>query len=328
MMTKELTIAWDRAYKVRTLQHPEVSHPGGGEDDGVELPGTFLAIPYFPGDKGLLGTDRPLGNKAISYLCPSIVVNGIKGWNVFQHDVPTTVTVDVVNSGHGTTVAPVQVAVWWVDPSTAFTWPNLRPFGQTSMAVPTDGVPRTSPPITGVIEAALAPSHICLLARVSSVFGGPDHKGPILPADDQHWAQLNLNALASNISQPFQFLFWAGNPFDRSRNFDVVARPVDAEALPVLGRYLHMDLTPIRGMDLQLADPRGAWSERQERGGRVAIVLQPQERRPMTITGMLPDEVEPGRSVALEVVQTVVSESGSTQLVGSIGLIVTGQQRG
>jgi hypothetical protein len=322
MLPQLTTIAWNRAYKRRVTHVAEAGQPN--EQEGGTLPGTFLAIPYYAGDRGYPTIDRPLGSKAISWLCPSIVVNGIKGWNTFQRGELTTVTVDVVNSGVGTTAAAVQVTVSWAEPCTVA--PKLNPFGSASVPVPTDQVPRTSPPITSVIPVT-APPHICLFARVSSLFDAPVPESAIQPADDRHWAVHNLFAQVSSVGKPFQLLFWAGNPFDRPRNFDIVARAVDPKALPLLGRYLRTDLTPVSGIQLQLADRRGAWTEQGQLGIHHALVLEPQEGRPMTITGVLPEDVEPGQSVALEIVQVAADDRESNQLVGSIGVIVTAQRR-
>jgi hypothetical protein len=327
MMTPLTTIAWNRARGLSHHGRPEpvdANHDDRGHDE-PQLPNTFLAIPYYAGDRGIPGVDRPLGSKAVWYLCPAIVVNGIKGMNTFMRGEPTTVTVDVVDSGNGTTAAPVQVAVWWADPSTGFT--KLTLFGQTSLAVPTDGVPRTSPTITGVIPTS-APSHVCLVARVSAPLDSPAPGAPILPGDDRRWAQLNINALAASMGQPFQFMFWAGNPFDQAADFEVIARAVEGEALSMLSRHVRADLVRVRHMDLRLADRRAPWTDDGQHDARHRLVLEPGERRPIMLTGVLPDDVEPDRAAAIEILQVAPGERESSRVVGSIGLVVTAKRRG
>src|SRR5687767_2564262 len=92
---------------------------GEGKEPGSVS--TSLVVPYFSGDRGRRGVERPLGGAVVYWLCPSIVVNGQPGKNNFRRGEPTSVTVDVANWGSGTAAAPVQVQLWWADPSTGFT---------------------------------------------------------------------------------------------------------------------------------------------------------------------------------------------------------------
>ena len=311
------TIVWNRN---RTERRPGQTNEGPGEL------GTYLVIPYFAGDHGIPSKDRPLdGSKAVSWVCPSIIVNGVKGTNTFQRGLPTTVTVDVANFGSGTTVAPVQVTVWWADPSTGFTTVNM--FGQATVAVPTDGVARTSSVMTHIIPIT-APPHVCLIARVSSPFDVPTPGGPIAPAGDRHWAQLNLNDISVGPGQPFQIMFWAGNPFNRPANFRIVAQAVTGDAVSLLGRHLHMDIVRTDNLLLQVADRRGVWNtQHSERQAQQAVVLESRERRPMTVTGHMPKDVEPGRAIAIEILQIAEDDREPNRLVGSIGFIVTAKER-
>jgi len=293
-----------------------------GQDQGSNLPSTYLVIPYFAGDRGRPGIERPLGTKAVYYLCSSIEVNGIKGGQLFERGKPTTVTVWVANSGSGTMTAPVQATVWWCDPSTGFVLLNL--FGQTSVPVPTDGVPRRSPDIIGIIPVT-APAHVCLIARVSSPFDTPALGTTVAPADDRHWAQLNLNAVAASIGHPFHFTFWAGNPTAQKGQFHILARQASEETIALLSRQMHKELSQA---DLRLAldDRRGTGVSRYAEGGaQIQVSLKPGERRAITLTGILPKEMEPRQTVIVEILQ--ISANGErSSLIGSIGLVVTAQK--
>ena len=154
----------------------------------VDQQSTYLVVPYFSGDIGQPGIDRPLPPAAapgvVSWACPSIKVGGPPG--TFIPGDPLSVTVTVANHGAGTGVAIVNVAVWWADPTTAFTLTHLH--GQSVVAVPSRGGVVTTKPIVNVIPIS-APSHICLLVRVSSPADGPKTGAPIDPVSDRHWAQ-------------------------------------------------------------------------------------------------------------------------------------------
>jgi hypothetical protein len=296
--------------------------PNEGDQSG-ETPGTFLVIPYFPGDRGRSGSERPLtlDPGVVSWLCPSIVVNGVPGSNTFRRGDPTSVTVAVSNWGLGTTAAPVQVSVWWAEPSTGFT--TGGPFGQTVLPVPTGGAVYTSPSIIGTIPTT-APPHVCLLARVSSPFDAPAKGSPFDPVNDRHRAQLNIIDVTAKSGGAFQFMFWAGNPLARAAAFDVVARPVMRETLAGLHRLIRRETRPLDNMALELfVLERGR--EGRERGEPVTrhqITLNAGARTALHLRGTLPKDVQLGQAVAIEILQMHGSPEGERPC-GSIGLIVT-----
>lgn len=305
-----------------------------GEPDKPEPVSTFIVIPYFPGDRGRPGSERPLPAAAISWLCPSIVVNGQAG-GAFKRGEPTDVTVAVANWGAGTGAAPVQVSVWWVDPSTGFTDPTL--FGQTVVAVPTGGQVFTSPVITGIIPQS-APQHVCLVARVSSPYDIPTG-GAILPGIERHWAQHNLVEATSDSDGGFQYTIRLANPFDRAMAFDVRAEPVDAKALRTLGETLQLKLVDVgrqaESLSLHLATggkplrrlPRASAEKLAVKMKWTTLDLHqvklgPRESRQVKLAGKVPEGVGGGSAFAVEVRQSSGDHKRGTYYEGSVGLIV------
>jgi hypothetical protein len=148
-----------------------------------------MVIPYFPGDQGRPGIERPLKTPplktpVISYLCPSIavLVGRVPGPAVFTPGEDLEVKVSVANYGGGTMNAIANVAVFWSVPTTGFT--NPTPLGQQPVIVSTHGGVETTPVIKGHIPAG-APNHICLLARVTAP-GDSLQNTTIDPVNDRH----------------------------------------------------------------------------------------------------------------------------------------------
>ncbi len=295
-------------------------HDHGKRDE--QLPSTYLVIPYFSGDKGRPSIERPLSSSIVSWLCPSIVVNGQPGKNQFKRGEPTSVTVDVANWGAGALSAPVVVQLWWSDPSTGFTKKNL--FGQSVVIAPTGGGVRRSPAIVGVIPAS-APPHICFLAHVTSPLDNGTPGALAHPVNDRHWAQLNVAEVTTTVGQQFQFMVWVGNPMRRASTFAVEVRAVSRELLPALERIRRGTLTRPDRASLRLFELRRGGGDEicgGEREDRYAVTLEPGERRAVHMIGELPANTEPGTSAAFEIVQSVGEHDGQ-RVVGAVGLIVT-----
>jgi len=313
----------------RGVQERPPAHNGHeNEEREQQIPSTWLVIPYFNGDKGRPSVERPLNSSIVWWLCPSIIVKGQPGKNQFQRGAPTSVTVDVANWGAGTLAAPVLVQLWWADPSTGFTTKTL--FGQSVVIVPTGGGVRRSPPIVGVIPTS-APPHVCLLAHASSPLDVGTPGAPINPVNDRRWAQLNVAEVATTVGQLFQFMVWTGNPLRRATTFDVAVRPVLREALPALERARRTSIVRTDRTSIQLFERRrgedGAAS-RVERGDRHEVTLEPGERRAVHVAGELPADIEPGASVAFEIVQSAGGGNDEPLVYGAVGLIVTARSRG
>lgn len=313
-LTKTQVIAAASKVQRRSANSDRQGNDGRGSDQD---PSTFLVIPYFAGDYGRTGIERPLPASVIAWLCPAIIVNDSPGQNNFKRGEPTKVTVDVGNYGAGTLTAPVYVRVWWSDPATGFTTLNL--FGQTTLAVPNGLVKRTSE-LVAVIPAT-APPHVCLLACVwSPLDNGASSPNPD-PVNDRHWAQLNLNEIEVPAGQKFQFMFWAGNPTKRDVEIEITAAPLQEESLRFLSRVRRMEHVLTHPAELRLADARDVRSATAERGGAsVRLELPPGGRRPMLLAGSLPENAAPRSSAVVEIKSALVSEDG--RQTGSIGLIV------
>jgi hypothetical protein len=166
---------------------------------------------------------------------------------------------------------------------------------------------------------------------------------PIAPANDRHCAQLNLAAMAAAIGQPFHFMFWAGNPFDRAASFKLIARPVTAEPLRNLQRLLRRDVAEARDTALHLrtlnvrpqeaAEQGDARSSRRKapaledgRGPERKLQLEPGGRRAFHLVGMLPRGVEGGSTIAVEVIQVRRGDDDGDHVTGSLGLIITARR--
>jgi hypothetical protein len=325
-----------RSVRSRSVKNPEpdadTHFPAGGGhgNEGRESQpvSTFLVIPYFSGDRGRPSIERPLSSSIVWWLCPSIIVNGQPGKNAFQRGVPTSVTVDVANWGAGTLAAPVQVQVWWADPSTGFTTKSM--LGQSVVIVPTGGSVRRSPPIVGIIPAS-APAHVCLLAYASSPLDVATPGSPVNPVNDRRWAQLNIAEITTTVGQQFQFMVWAGNPLGRAATFDVAVQLLSREALPMLTRVrraetVRTDRTSLQIFERQRGDEDA--TRRSERGARRQVTIEPGQRRAMHVIGELPADIEPGTSVAFEIVQSGRGEDDQPRVYGALGLIVTARPRG
>jgi hypothetical protein len=296
---------------------PNDGHRPGEGEPSVS---TYLVIPYFAGDRGRPGLERPLNSSIVWWLCPSIIVNDQPGKNNFQRGVPTKVTVDVANWGSGTAAAPVHVQVWWADPTTGFT--SKQRFGQTVLATPTGGGVRRSPPLFGIIPTS-APPHVCLLANVSSPLDSAAVTAPADPVGDRHWAQLNLTEVSSGTGKPFQLMIWVGNPFDHEAAFEVFVRPVAEEAFGTLARLRNTEIVGIQDGAFAL------WEGRRVNGdltrGEVAhyqLTLEAAGRRAVHVAGELPVHLEPGTEAAFEIVQTYHGQQ-EQQVVGAFGVIVS-----
>ena len=303
-------------------------NPGADDqehDEGSASISTYLVVPYFPADRGRPTIERPLNASIPSWLCPSIIVNGQPGKNAFQRGTPTSVTVDVSNWGTGTVTAPVQVWLWWADPSVGFT--NKTLLGQSVVAVPTGGGVRRSPPIVGTIPTS-APPHVCLLAYVSSPLDSLPAGSPVDPVNNRHWAQLNIVEITTSASGKFDFMFWAGNPLQRATGFDIVMRVVPREAQPTVERLFRAEILLLERAEVYIDELRRvdeAQSRRVDSRYRHQITLEPGQRRAFHAKGQLPEGVEPGARAAFEIQQVGLGED--QRIYGSIGLIVTAKDR-
>lgn len=281
--------------------------------------GQWLVIPFWAGDKGQPGLERPIGPPYVAWLSPSIEVNGTPGLSTFTPGVALDVRVRVDNWGTGTKAAAVTVTVWWADPTTAFTTKTL--LGQTAVPVPTRGGSQQSPPINGTIPAS-APPHVCLLAMASCLGDAPPTLTPD-PINDRHWAQRNLQTVpAKMMSAPTPL--WVTNPADDDREFEVRLERVQTERLHRLAELLQLRAAEqISPGGLALTDPEtGNTIARLDGDGtQTPVDLKGGERMPLILSETEIEGLEPGTFFAVEVLQTADHET----LIGSYGYLILGE---
>src|SRR3990172_11452396 len=138
-----------------------------GHDENIDTSNPWIVIPYFVGDQGRPGIERPL--TGISWLCPSIKVKGVNytaAPGTYLPDQPLSITVDVNNLGVPTAI--VTASVSWADPATGFASPTF--IASTSFPVPGRPVtgPVSSPPMIWTPEYTKIPPHFSLLARATA----------------------------------------------------------------------------------------------------------------------------------------------------------------
>jgi hypothetical protein len=193
--------------------------------------------------------------------------------------------------------------------------------------VPTGGGIATTPPITDVIPATVSP-HICLLAKVTGVADPLPPKSSIDPVNNRHWAQLNLNAVKLAWNGTFQFTFWAGNPLAQAGAFDIITRPVVAEALESVARQVRADPAPIDHLpiNLQCVDPDLDIDFRRPiEDSRISVEIAPRARRAIHLVGQITGRLDPSRFIAIEVLQVHRGDGDHPYVVGSLGVIDFGE---
>jgi hypothetical protein len=299
---------------------PPVDRPPSGPDQ----PTAWLVIPYFSGDVGRPGTERPLTDaKAISWLCPSIVVDGQPGVFAFERGQQISLTVAVANFGYGGIGALTRVTVWWVDPTVGFT--AAHPFGEVAMLVPADGVPVTSPEIRYTIPAT-APRHVCLLARATTALDGTSATktladgtkvaAPPDPVNDRHWAQANLTEAVAAADGSFEVTLEVANPFAEPMLARFDTGPLSHVESGLLGRMLGQDVAAAAPDRIQLA------SADDDEVLRHGAQLAAGERLPLTLHGHMPAVGENGSY--LKIVAALARQGEDEGLTGSLGVRVSG----
>jgi hypothetical protein len=268
----------------------------------------YLSIPcwFGPLDDG---TIRPLPSHIVHWLCPSVRPGPYTPGELLE------VTVDVANHGPASAAVLATVAVYWADPTVGFAKPTF--FGATLVAVaPRGGQSRTAA-ITGLIPAS-APTHICLLARVTHPL---DPAGPAAnPIGDRHWAQRNLQSVVAVPGAPTVVPFNLGNPLLREARFELRLNVVRRERLAALAKALYArpaedELAPLVGWppgSQELVTPDGQLSE--------GLSLDVGEQRPMELVTGVRSELGRDELAAVELTLLAYGE----QPVGSLGIVVRG----
>jgi len=283
---------------------------------------TWLVIPYFDGDTGIPGRDRPLSVAAFPgkpeyYLCPSMRVNG-GPLRKFVPDEPTTLEVTVANLGGGTNSALTTVTVWWADPGAAFKNPKL--FGQAVIPVPSKGRTATAN-LVGTIPGD-APKHVCLLA-VATAPGDPATKGVgVAPGSDRHWAQLNLDAVVPDADGQFIKEFSVANTGRHQQTFLVTAAEPSRESVGALSEVLDLDLSGDASLIWRMASSGGESTEGTE---PLRIVLEAGQTEQITLQGRILSPLEPGTGRIIEVRQH--SPAGADfDVRGALGIVLVAEE--
>lgn len=281
---------------------------------------TWLVIPYFDGDTGTPGVDRPLSNitgRPIpeSYLCESIRVNG-GPLRKYVPNEPTTVEVTVVNLGGGTSIALTTVTVWWAVPGPAFAHPQI--FGQTLVKVKSRGLEAGKATIVGKIPGD-APRHVCLLVAVTAPGDSVASNVGIAPGSDRHWAQLNLDSVVPEGNGQFATTFLVSNTGSVRRSFAVTAREPSRRSLDELGKSVGLKVTDDAPLSWRMIGPDG-----QSASGNsgLRVLLDPGQSEEIKIEGRISSPLEPGTGRIIEVSQHSMA-GPDFGLQGALGIVLT-----
>lgn len=273
---------------------------------------TWLVIPYFDGDVGRKGVDRPLPpGKGASWLCPSIVVDGVPGNTAFRRGVPLRIGLEVANWGAGTLPAAALVRLWWSDPTLAFS--SAVAIGQTTIVVPPGGAPvRTGDFRVTIPQGASA--HVCLLAQVSAPIDGAS--GVPDPYGDRHWAQLNLVEVTTVSADGTAVVpLLLANPFEEPTQTGIGVEAMSREEANRLSRLHGRDIvTDVGGIEVEVRDPGG--------DGAGRIELRGHETREVEVTLRLSDPPRGGAAHGFVLTQRLMASGEKTALTGTLGVLV------
>jgi hypothetical protein len=297
--------------------------PGEPQPEGkVDTSNPWLVIPYFTGDQGRAGIERPL--TGISWLCPSIKVNGVNYTSTpgsYIPDEPLSISVDVNNLGVPTAV--VTVTVYWADPATGFANPAF--VASTSFAVPGRSAagPTTSPEMIWTPDHGSIPAHFCLLVQATTFpYPYPISNSPD-PVGDRHWAQYNLQTISVPASKKFTSVLWAANPAGDAAVYTITARPVAREHLEAIARVVRAEPVAMAGGQIMIGR---ATAERpmvrSEHQHEMVVELEKGARHPLVVSGLVP-ELALHQFTAIEVIQSRLGMDRRDGVVtGSLGIVL------
>lgn len=275
----------------------------------------WVVIPYFKGDLGRKGLERdPLPAPAIWYLCPGVRIDG-GPLRVYTPGTPAHIDIEVWNFGGGAAVVPVEVTVWWSEPTAGFGSAKWFASAQTKVASKGGSNIVT---VTGTIPVG-APPHVCLLVSVEAAFN--DNLPAVIgPGTDRHWAQLNVDAAAA-ADGGFVKQFRVGNPADRRTRVHVRAQFVGDERLNAVREALGMHLFAPDTAHLRLLSATGEEHPEQVEGA-VPVDLEPGGSVTMELRGDLTPPPAPGTAAFIEIVQYAPGDPDA--VTGALGLAITG----
>lgn len=282
--------------------------PNGHNTDRPTGVTTWLVIPYYQGDVGRKGIERPVPDgKGASWLCPSIIVDGQPGGTAFRRGVPISVEVEVANWGAGVLPAATLLRLWWSDPTLVFS--TATEFARTTIAVSPTGVPLRTGSFRVTIPTGASP-HICLLAQVSAPLDGAS--GVPNPYEDRHWAQLNLVEISDAAADgTFVLPVVLGNPHAFVVRSTLTLSPMSREDANLL--------STTRGFDIRTD---GA-AELEGEGAQI-IDLPPESERNSAISVRIAN-APVGAAPQGYVLRQQLSQAGSGEepiLTGTLGLLI------
>jgi hypothetical protein len=272
---------------------------------------TWLVIPYFDGDVGRKGIERPVpAGKGASWLCPSIFVDGKPGNTAFRRGVPLRVALAVANWGAGTLPAAALVRLWWSDPTLAFA--TATAIGQTTLIVPPGSAPVRTGDFLVTIPEGASP-HVCLLAQVSAPLDGAANAPD--PHSDRHWAQLNLVEVSTVAADGTVVLpVLVANPFPEPRRSALAVEPMLQEHAEQLGRQRGQDIRADAAAEMEVRDAEGEDARLTELG--------PYETRRVEVTLRLSDPPQHGAPQGFVLSQRLTAQDEETELTGTLGVLV------
>jgi len=296
----------------------------GSRNTGNEHPSDtrpFLCMPYWitplvPGGKWDDGELRPLTKNpgVISYMCNAIHPGP------YSPSKPLDVRVDVLNSGGGNAAAIAIVSVYWADPTVGFAKPNFLA-ATPVVTQPSPSAPNiaTTATITGTIPAT-APPHVCLVVSVGHALDKPGTTCD--PVGDRHWAQRNLQAVATAVAGPTLIQFAAGNPFESKKVFDLVIQKTDMRQARTVAGAFHVTASDMQ-VKLRLMNVQGAPLSPQGPQARTRVELGPRDKQQLQIEAETDNHLPAGQGIALEALLLDPGHDG--RLVGSLGTVLLGR---
>lgn len=265
------------------------------------------------------------------YLSPDIWTvpgnpNGNPGIPVLNQ--PAYVWARVHNRGN-TPVTNATVVYYWANPSTLITRKTATRIGSSNVSLAAGDVKEVLC-LTPWLPTWVNDGHLCLIAETFAPADSlPPHNedDPIVPVDDRHVAQLNLNiALALRQTR------WIVHPFAtanaarlHTETITLRAYRAPVELLASVSAYLGLERLPeeLDDVDQIALQPYRCGEEISDEGRPdIQVQLKPGEQKSMALIVKLPPERRP-HAGALFLVEQIIRE----QIVGGLGVLVLSQDQ-
>jgi len=284
---------------------------------------SHLVIPYYESDTG----DRLIEfstKHAISWLCPSIKINGgvyTTSSESLRGDIK--ITVDVSN--YGNKDAHATLRLFWAKPSCGFSSPTLKPIASTDFNV-IPSINNPSPEITWKEEDRLdIPEHICIVAVVESF--GDNADGLFDPSSDRHYGQLNIRLMhnESDILQPV--VIFITNPYPNDSIATVHLRQLSDGQLHLLESLYNAKSVQInlQSVHFQLIEN----NQDELSSSELFFELGPYERRPCQVIVPHMHQLKELEFAAIEIEEILKPLSDNKEVsmkasYGTLGIVIFG----